>query len=54
MKKTYIKPNTIQVVIAITHPLLTTSTVEVKSESYNSETMTDLSRRGNGFWDEEE
>ena len=53
MKKTYIKPNTVQVVIAITHPLLTASTVEVKSESY-SEGMTDLSRRGNGLWDEEE
>lgn len=54
MKKTYIKPNTIQVVIAITHPLLTASTVEVKSENYDNETMTDLSRRGNGLWDEEE
>jgi len=54
MKKTYIKPNTVQVVIAITHPLLTVSTVEVKSENYDNETMTDLSRSGNGFWDEEE
>ena len=54
MKKTYIKPNTVQVVIAITHPLLTASTVEVKRENYDNETMTDLSRRVNGLWDEEE
>ena len=54
MKKTYIKPNTVHVVIAYTHSLLTGSTVEVKSENYDSDTMTDLSRSGNGFWDEEE
>jgi len=53
MKKTYIQPCTELFAIAVKQTLLTTSTIEVKSQNYN-EDMTDLSRRGNSSWDDEE
>ena len=52
MKKNYIQPKTELHMINTQNTLLTTSTIEVKNADY-SDSMTDLSRRG-GFWDDEE
>ncbi len=53
MKKTYIQPNTELYKIASMQTLLTASTLEVKSANYN-EIMTDLSRRGSSWDDDDE
>lgn len=52
MKKTYIQPRIAFYTIAVHHPFLNASTLEVKGGSY-SEGMTDLSR-GNSSWDDDE
>ena len=54
MKKAYITPDILKYKVAIT-PLMTGSetTVNVSSENYEEGSMTDLSR-GGGFWDDEE
>ena len=53
MKKTYIQPRTTCMTIVFQQAFLTSSTtIEVKNADYN-ENMTDLSRDG-GFWDDEE
>lgn len=54
MKKTYIKPETIQVEVDLEQSFMAGSTtdVQVQSDPYDEGTMTDLSRRG--FWDDEE
>lgn len=52
MKKTYIQPNTSIHVVTMSQHLMTTSTVDVKG-NYSEGNMTDLSRRGD-FWDDEE
>lgn len=54
MKKNYTIPRTIRVQLGGRLSLMTTSMVEVKGEDYDSNTMTDLSRSGNGYWDDEE
>ena len=53
MKKSYIQPNVELFSVAVKQTLLTVSTIEVKSQNYN-EGMTDLSRRGNSSWDDDE
>ena len=55
MKKIYCKPSITTVKINSSFICASTKTVDVKSESYNEETMTDLSR-GSRFssWSDDE
>lgn len=52
MKKAYISPETKTFRIE-TAQMVMVSTVDVKSENYDEDTMTDLSRKSS-LWDEEE
>lgn len=54
MKKTYIQPQTLMVVINTSKHMLTTSSIEVSSEIYTDD-MTDLvkEQNSNSLWDNE-
>jgi hypothetical protein len=54
MKKIYCKPSVVTVKVN-SSSFICTSTLDVKSESYNGETMTDLAREARfSSWDEED
>ena len=57
MKKTYIQPHTLIVKISLHSHLMSTSTIEVYSDEYDEENMTDLVKEQtwpkNSVWEEE-
>ena len=53
MKKTYMRPETTTFQIRTHQTIMTTSTVVVRNKEY-SEEMTDLSRRSDSFWDDDD
>lgn len=55
MKKIYCKPSVVTVKVNSSFICASTTTVDVKSENYNEETMTDLSRRSRfSTWSDED
>ena len=53
MKKTYIRPETTIFQMRTHQTIMTTSTVVVREKEYN-EKMTDLSRRSDSLWDDDD
>jgi hypothetical protein len=53
MKKTYIRPETTIFQMRTHQTIMNTSTVIVREKEYNEE-MTDLSRRSDSLWDDDD